>query len=491
MKKFSILFCMIAASAVSTPVVADEINSLPESAEVKSYSRSCSLFTTFWGATFPQEESMLPGKIAFDGTDVYMLDPVDGYQAYIKGVIEGNVITFEFPQQISNSTYLNRLTNVSDEDGKWSYALNDEAPNTLTFHVEADGTVKMDSKNDDVIMGVTNASGVWQNRGAFGLEFEPFDMSTVELPADVETATYVLTRDGNSRNITAGFSGNDFYVQGLCELLPEAWAKGTLNDDKVTFPSGKYMGIDPRLGYLLSMYGVTPGTRSFEPAFIMSYDSQNGSLKAVNDLLLCPGEDFVDMLSFEVESNIVLVPAKEITDYTPAAPQITDVVVYPQYPNQGWDYMDVNLSIVTVDGQLLNTDNIYYRLLLDNEPYILMPDDFEDLEEPMEWIPYDFECYDLENLGGTSRSVSIYISDVTKYSVQEKYVDGDKEYLSAISTWGETVGVKGVESVDATEKDSFFTDLSGRRVKNPISGIYVKTTIYSDGNVVNRKIIVK
>lgn len=64
MKKiYAIVATVALASAGSVSAVADVVSTLPESAEVKTYARAANLFTTFWGATFPQEEDMLPGKL--------------------------------------------------------------------------------------------------------------------------------------------------------------------------------------------------------------------------------------------------------------------------------------------------------------------------------------------------------------------------------------------------------------------------------------------
>ncbi len=188
--------------------------------------------------------------------------------------------------------------------------------------------------------------------------------------------------------------------------------------------------------------------------------------------------------------GLTITPIKEIEDFTPAAPIITDVVIYPNFPNQGWDYIDVTLSTVNVEGQMLDTKNIYYRVFLDGEPYILDPDDFEDLDEPMEWIPYDFTCYDLENTGGSGRSISIYSSDHDAYSIQEKYVDGDKEYLSAISTWSLS-GVEEIASDKGSVAQEFYTDLAGRRIETPERGLYIKTTVYTSGRTETAKVVLR
>lgn len=494
MKKFySLHAAMVIAlmGAYTTSAHGATITEVPTDAQVRTYISAGNLFTTFWGATFPVDEDMLPGEMAFDGNTVYWKNPIETakFGTYIKGSIEGDKITFEFPQQISSTRYVNRMVNTSTTEGQWTYALEKDVPNKLTFTLSDDGFIAMDETSYDVILGCTDADGGWTANGVYALTFTPFDKKLVELPAGVVAENWTMTRDGNSYPVEVAVADKTVYVKGMSERIPEAWVEGTLENGKVTFESGQYIGVDGVLGYLMLMYGVAPNSKTIEPAFVMEYDETIGIMTAENSVLFCAGEVFKDMVAFQPYNNVMIVRNREVTDFTPAAPQITDVQIYPEFPNQGWDCVDVNLSIVNLEGQLLDTNNLYYRILLDGEPYILSPDDFEGLEGPTEWIPYDFECYDLEQIGGTGRSVSIYISGPSVYSVQEKYVDGDTEYLSETVSW--TVSGVSLPGVSAEKVGEIYTDLAGRRVANPQGGIYIRTTVYSDGSTQSSKISLK
>lgn len=89
--------------------------------------------------------------------------------------------------------------------------------------------------------------------------------AVVTPPATLETHRYRLNGyifDGTSWDIVdhtlqIGIDGTDVYLQGFSVYLPEAWIKGTLNDDftQVTFPAqyyGSYFGND------LYFYPVSP-----------------------------------------------------------------------------------------------------------------------------------------------------------------------------------------------------------------------------------------
>lgn len=78
----------------------------------------------------------------------------------------------------------------------------------------------------------------------------------VTLPQGVEGEDYTLkityaisqqsgTVDEDKKaTVKVAFDGNDVYIQGLAYYFPDAFIKGTLNGDKVTFASGQFVGTD-------------------------------------------------------------------------------------------------------------------------------------------------------------------------------------------------------------------------------------------------------
>ena len=91
-------------------------------------------------------------------------------------------------------------------------------------------------------------------------------------PADLETKGYRMNAyifDGSSweivdRTLQIGIDGYDVYLQGFSVYLPEAWIKGTLNDEmtQVTFPSQYFVNL---YGNDLYFYPVTPTEAEYVP----------------------------------------------------------------------------------------------------------------------------------------------------------------------------------------------------------------------------------
>ena len=89
--------------------------------------------------------------------------------------------------------------------------------------------------------------------------------AAVTPPADMEARGYRMNAyifDGSSwevvdRVLQIGFDGDDVYLQGFSVYLPEAWIKGTLNDDftQVTFPMQYFGNL---YGNDLYFYPATP-----------------------------------------------------------------------------------------------------------------------------------------------------------------------------------------------------------------------------------------
>lgn len=99
-------------------------------------------------------------------------------------------------------------------------------------------------------------------------------------PATLETKSYRMNAyifDGSSwesvdRTLQIGFDGNDVYLQGFSVYLPEAWLKGTLNDDgsQVTFPSQYFGNL---YGNDIYFYPVSPVGDEYVPIdAVFNYD---------------------------------------------------------------------------------------------------------------------------------------------------------------------------------------------------------------------------
>ncbi len=69
----------------------------------------------------------------------------------------------------------------------------------------------------------------------------------VTVPEGVSSVPFIMyysDKQGleHSKPVNTAIDGNDVYIQGFSEYLPEAWVKGTKDGNSVTFAGNQYMG---------------------------------------------------------------------------------------------------------------------------------------------------------------------------------------------------------------------------------------------------------
>ena len=164
-----------------------------------------------------------------------------------------------------------------------------------------------------------------------------FADAVVTPPASLETHGYRLNAyifDGSSwvvvdRTLQIGIDGSDVYLQGFSVYLPDAWIKGTLNEDRtqVTFPSQYYGNLS---GYDLYFYPVSP------------VDGEYVLIDAV--------------FNYDERSDVFVLDQEQVC-----------YILENAHPDQlGWYYMyDSEMSITTDDYTVVVPDG------LETQPYML------------------------------------------------------------------------------------------------------------------------
>jgi hypothetical protein len=131
----------------------------------------------------------------------------------------------------------------------------------------------------------------------------------------------------------------------------------------------------------------------------------------------------------------------------------------------------------------MDPEKLFYRLFVDDdEPYILYQDEYKNISEDMEEIPYLFS-----DQKGTiiekAYGIYIYQTGFDRFGIQTIYRGGGEEHCSNISYWnfGEDDHVEGISNGEKAVPVAYY-DLMGRRVSHDSKGISV--TRMSDGRVV-------
>lgn len=329
MKKTSIL-ALAAAMLCGGEAMAYELVTLPEGASVKEYALGC--LTAEHPATV---------QVAVEGTDFYVQGLCTELpEAWVKGTVNGNKVTMDNKQYVGT---------VTDETGAaeeiFFVGTNDNmAVQTLTFdyHPESD-TYEAYYQYVVFTNEVLNHTLSYM-RDVF---FVKDQRREVELPEDVDVIQYRM--EGKyvdmdkpfNTYINVAFSRNtdDIYFQGFSDNLPEAWVKGTVEEDGlVHLRNTQYMGAWEGK---LDTYPVwMKGMNNLDALFCdvtLEYNASNGVFELPDNLWISMNASLTDFEWLTLLGNLVLSPLEEEHDFyalvTPPADLETET-----YTVSGMDY---------------------------------------------------------------------------------------------------------------------------------------------------------
>lgn len=124
-------------------------------------------------------------------------------------------------------------------------------------------------------------------------------------PAGIEPTTYYfhaysfMTSDNPRYEIRVVRQGEDIYFQGMFSLMPEAWVKGTIENNIVLIPSGQHLGTLPEGSTPYEIedheiyFSCSNDMRNKLPYFELEYDPLSDTFEGYYQyVLFTSGEDF-------------------------------------------------------------------------------------------------------------------------------------------------------------------------------------------------------
>lgn len=368
--------------------------------------------------------------------------------------------------------------------------------------------------------------------GDFTQEYTPFNDVPVTLPEDIELQDYALLAGDLGYKLKIGFTDANVYILNFSEMMPEAILKGDFDPENglVYIPQNQFLGIYSdyfiftkalylnRLGNennattdqlifapdTMGYYMVyLPGNAMVDPRFIPvdtnMYLSINAGNEYINPLIAISGFEIARQYDF---NGIPRDPANVF--FTTA-----------YYDWTGFNDVVFNILPYSTEWTLLDTDNLYYRVLFDGTPYTFVQEEgidpvygfpiikYAGITEPTTLLPYTFtngnDIYKISTLS-TSFDVGVYVEGFDTVGVQAVYLNGDEITESNIVTFDINTGETTTETVENSTSGIFeftselkdsqdYIDLYGRRLSNPEKGIYIKRNISNDGKITTKKII--
>lgn len=470
--------------AVPGALDGEVIDTAPEG-EVIHYSTSGQAFMAIMG---------MLGEIPVENFDTEMVFCEDGSvywkncitqavpNTYIKGQDLGDRIEFQFPQCILAypdaygdmiEIYAHRMKyEIIDEDTNEGWFYVDEENDVVTLY--RFGEMLMgDVNGGEAILGMTTPEGEWYGYGNYNIVMTPGFEEGVEVPEDLVTETWAMHTNGTGKFVRVGFDGEDVYFTELFDYMPEAWAKGHIEDGRIVLPN-QYVGTFQMMQCAAYVRAIT-----------IEYDEESGyDMPVVHDegltfeydaeakrMTSTQPEYYIGLMGgpgylfeYYISPDFAWQPAEfEITLNTPV---ITDCFNYDDTIHYGVVAFD--LPATTKEGYLIDPANIWYRMYVDGEPYIFESAEYVDLDANTEWIPFSLSGYDFHNDGAYHR-IDHYLDGADSYGIQAMYDDGQTQYLTPVATWYITdVKVNAIDS-DKADKVVYY-DMMGRRVERPAKG---------------------
>ncbi len=497
------LCCGFSAKAQDT---SEPIYDIPDGKQTLM-SRDC---VSFELEAFESIQSNAIGTVAkfvtTNNGEVYIGNPISSYpvESWIKAVKEGNTLSIRGAQAIyeeydwdtdtSYMVYVVPLEIVIDEDQqgtcvpaadmRYDLILNEQGVYESVDHNKMLGVCTMTDDGDYY----------WQGYGDRDIKISRVNSTPVEIPEGSTIQKWIWKDQYETTLANVVFDGNDIYVSGMYRNIPDAWIKGTKDGNKVYFPSGQFLGPDYTIGYLAYFcgaefeYKTDPDTgeeeqyASMVDNAIFDYSEDGPTLLTVNGYIVNSSADRLYPLYFYDQVNLEF--NDRDVNAIPATPY--DLIYDNEYEDKR---VMVKIPNVDVDGKLLDVNNLYYEILVNDEPLVFDPDIYYDFSESTTMIPYNLDGMDVYAIG-IDHTVYLYMEEEGVIGVRSVYINENGETL-----YSDIVKdpASATESIAADRKvaGEIWHDVYGRRIDKPSNGMAIRTTIYSDGTTTHRKIMVR
>lgn len=464
----------------------------------------------------------MPGRISSDGyvADVVLTDdgkiymsPVFSYGladmgvTYIVGDVKDRVASFTFPQAVYRgeeddaTVYAVMMEWEDDVEGYWSLVPCEEQ--TLRFNIAGDGTMTpvkdlsytwiapavwgpTESRPDQDVWTWTGLCGDWYT------SLTPITAVPAQFPEGVTPESWTLIDGSNAYEVKIAIDGNNMYLAGIYEKMPDAVMVGRIAGSTVTFPTVNYLGIyekDYYTVYAMSVksavikhpdYGMIDGYVPDGRNITFAYDAKGGKLLGRSIIGLSYVEDnCLEQVALCLEKVRIEKPSgKEVTEI--AAPVIK--VFLPYDDNKGFSAVMFSISNIANDDIMIPLSKIFFSIYANGEVYEFDPEDYPCFSEPTSVIPYKFvdetwlgafefeENYQMEMVG-------LVFDGCETVGVQSIYRDGDKELRSKVVTipadkeyWYTGEDEDGVADLTETDAAPRYYDLQGREISVPRAG---------------------
>ena len=406
---------------------------------------------------------------------VYMKTPVltDYSSAYLKGKLTADGKSVEFDNHQAIYTTPNTGMTIYACITKDGYA------GTIANNKFFDTKIVMDIEGDQLINSNTLI-------GAFSDSVQNcYDYATLPVLRDNETvdkATKVYSLKYNYLDGTSKIQGSSnasiytddkaVFIKGFLPKYSDAWVAATKveGEDSLSILSSYILQRSPYTGITFLFGNNASGLLA---------STKLGYNKATGEISSLDGEYFAgyyldtdyNLACGTQYTNLAFAPLIVADIATPANPQNL------KYQEGSYKMMRFNIRTTDKEGNAINTNNLYYRIYVNGQPYTFRKDVYTHLTEDMTLIPYSFtnNGYPFDR---SSNPIYVEFSQIDTpqtVGVQEVYIADGQEQCSDILTYNvetrEQSIVTTIGDIRSVPAAAEYYDLNGRRLQQPVKGI--------------------
>ena len=420
-------------------------------------------------------------QLAFDGNDVYFSGFNDYVPAaFIKGTKNADgSLSFPANQYLGTVSGTEYYFEVYNAD-----ALNFAFDGELTYTSDnyySIGTAPYEFNYNDYFSA--NAS----------ISQEVDELVTV--PAGIETVVYTMkyksSATSSSRDaktyVNVAFDGADVYVQGVWSGLPDAWVKGKVTGDKITFAKKQYLG-SYSTQYPNVYFTPFDANGTIINNLVCDYDAESKSFEATDNFAITISKTALTYFSRvyaplfkEFSANVTAKSAGNPGDpyfatfYDAEEGYVADAntKVYTAKVSESGEWVDLaevtNKTIPAGNAVVLesNAENIQLAGVI-GATGTLSNNDLKGAaadKAPAEGVT----TYVLAN---GDAGVGFYQFAGETLAAGKAYIEIAGDAAAKVLTFGETTAIKGVADVKAD--DAVIYNLAGQRVNNAQKGIFIQ-----------------
>ncbi|MDE5870423.1 MAG: hypothetical protein K2H22_00540 [Muribaculaceae bacterium] len=439
-------------------------------------------------------------SIVIDGEDMYihnLIREYPGMDSWVKGhFVTPDVVEFEFPQPVAVDPKTGNTLYAAMVKGVQTGSSISLEPDTESPLLRLECNEKHDAfhqimpvaSDDDLgsyagMIGLVDEKGSFKGYGEQNVSYTVWNTLPMTPSQDLDTKSYTATyldawNDTKKCLVKVSADSDELWIGGLCEALPDAWIKGSIQEDgNVVFDTDQYLGVAN--DYLYFMCCVEKnGSKDYTMVQSMTMKHVEDGYEADGSMVFNLGHSRV-FLGIAVNDLKLSITAG--SDPIPVNPEFG----FPEWDDtEGLGVADVLILPEDVNGQALDPDNLYYRVFFDGELVAL---EYDESGNPVTEIKYGQEsdvilfAYDWHFI--------IFFDPLKSIGVQSVYKAGDKEYCSDVVTYEFPQSSVSSISGDVKEiaSESYYS-IDGTALATP-AGICIRKVTYSDGSVSVSKIV--